>query len=100
MSDRFTRADAENAFDRWLRLVRGQRATWTGSGHPVPGRYFLDYLPYGGYAIERQLEGGGVTRVNNRRMTAKEFHYAVEFTAYTLVEKERNDLHQEDAPQT
>ncbi len=85
--DRYTRKDAEKAFDRLIRAIGGRMAT---SYNDVDA-YRLDWNPtYGGGNIEQiASEQGGVRQpFGMMRRNAREFCDAVSFAVDTLHERE------------
>lgn len=83
--DRYTRKDAIAAFVRLIKAIGGRVAT----DYNDVGAYRLDWNPtYGGGNIERIYNTrGGVTRpFGARRLNAKEFCLACQFTLDVLAE--------------
>lgn len=89
MADRYTRKDAQAAFERLIAALGGRVATtWNDVG-----AYRLDYNGiYCGYVVERVTsEGGSVTRpLGDQRRTAREFCDAVYFAGQVLREMARH----------
>jgi hypothetical protein len=76
--DRYTRKDAEAAFDRLCAATGHRRAT----AYNDVGGWSLDYAAcYGGFVIESPCnDGGGITQpFGSRRRTAREFCDVVRF---------------------
>ena len=83
MSQRYTRKDAEHAFERLLAMTGKRKAT---SWNDVGG-WTLDYAPiYGGYNVEEiSSPSGGVSQpFGMQRRTAREFCDTVRFLADAL----------------
>jgi hypothetical protein len=78
MMDRYTRKDAENAFERLLTATGNRRST---SWNDVGG-WNLDYAAcYGGYVVEEvNNPSGGISQpFGSQRRTAREFVDCVRF---------------------
>lgn len=76
--DRYTRKDAEAAFDRLCEATGHRKAT----AYNDVGAWALDYVAcYGGYVVESPVnDGGGIIHpLGERRRTAREFCDAVRF---------------------
>ena len=91
MSDRYTRKNAEAAFDRLITAIGGRVA----EKYNDVGAYRLDWNgAYGGGNIERiSNEQGGVSLpFGMRRHNAREFCEMVSFTMDVMSEVKRNSL--------
>ena len=84
--DRYTRKDAEAAFDRLCQATGHRRATaWDDHG-----AWTLDYAAcYGGFVVEEILsDSGGVTQpFGSRRHSAREFCQMVRFAIDAMSQK-------------
>jgi hypothetical protein len=84
---RFTRTDAEGAFQRLAEALHKPTDCWIEGGKARVGAWRLDYNPtYGGAVIEEMMnEGGGVRRpLGDYRMSPREFYYAVRMSLDAL----------------
>lgn len=80
--DRYTRKDAEAAFDRLCAMLGKRRA----SSYDDKGAWQLDYNPvYGGYVVHELLDHGGVTEpLGSERVSARELVKRVWFLTAAL----------------
>lgn len=87
MSQRYTKRDAEGAYQRLMKAVGAREATSYGD----IGGWHLDHNGvYGGYVVEEVMnEAGGITHpLGHERRTAREFCDAVSFALRVLEVKE------------